>query len=131
MATKQEMAERQQADVTRREEPPQYYQPAVDVSETPEGLILRYDMPGVQKGNVDITMDKGTLSVTGKAEPEESGNAVYRETRVGDYHREFTLPEDVDPGRITAEMDDGVLTVRIGKAEKAKPRRIAIAAGSA
>jgi HSP20 family protein len=129
MAKKQEIVERPQAQVTRREPQPQYYVPAVDVSETPEGLILRYDMPGVAKGNVDITLDKGTLSVTGRAEPEESGIAVYRETRVGDYHREFTLPEGVDPDRITAEMSEGVLTVRIGKPEEAKPKRIAITAG--
>jgi HSP20 family protein len=129
MAKKQEIVERPQAQVTRREPQPQYYVPAVDVSETPEGLILRYDMPGVAKGNVDITLDKGTLSVTGRAEPEESGLAVYRETRVGDYHREFTLPEGVDPDRITAEMSEGVLTVRIGKPEEAKPKRIAITAG--
>jgi HSP20 family protein len=128
MATKHELAERQQAEVTRRQEQPAYYQPAVDVSETAEGLILRYDMPGVAKDNVDITLDKGTLSVTGKAQPEESGTAVYRETRVGDYRREFTLPEDVDPDRIVAEMNEGVLTVRIAKAEKAKPRKITIAA---
>ncbi len=129
MAKKNEIVERPQAEVTRREQPPQYYVPAVDVSETPEGLILRYDMPGVKKGNIDITLDKGTLSVTGRAEPEVSGTAVYRETRVGDYRREFTLPEDVDADRVTAEMNEGVLTVRIAKSEKAKPKRIAIASG--
>jgi HSP20 family protein len=129
MAEKNELVERPQAEVTRREPQPQYYVPAVDVSETPEGLILRYDMPGVRKGNVDITLDKGMLSVTGKAEPEESGLPVYRETRVGDYHREFTLPEGADADRVTAEMSEGVLTVRIGKPEKAKPKRIAITAG--
>jgi HSP20 family protein len=128
MAAQQQLAERQQAEVTRREERPQYYRPAVDVSETTKELILRYDMPGVGKESVDITMDKGTLSVTGTTEPEQSGTAVYRETRVGDYHREFTLPEDVDTERITAEMKEGVLTVRIAKAAKAQPKRIQITA---
>jgi HSP20 family protein len=129
MAAKQELAERQQAEVTRREERPQYYRPAVDVSESAKELILRYDMPGVRKDKVDITMDKGTLSVTGTTEPEESGAAAYRETRVGDYRREFTLPEDVDADRITAEMKEGVLTVRIAKAEKLQPKRIQITSG--
>lgn len=129
MATKQELAERQQTEVTRREERPSYFQPAVDVSETAEGLVLRYDMPGVRKGNVDTTMDKGVLVVTGKAEPEQFGTPVYRETFVGDYRREFTLPEDVDADRITAEMNAGTLTIRIRKPEKAKPKKIAIAAG--
>lgn len=123
----QELAQPQQTTVTRREETPQqYFTPAVDISETPEGLVLRYDMPGVAKGNVDVTVDKGTLIVTGKAEPEESGAPAYRETRVGDYRREFTLPDDVDADRISASMNAGVLTVRIGKPEEAKPKRIQI-----
>jgi HSP20 family protein len=129
MTQNNEIVERPQAEMTRPERQPQYYVPAVDVSETPEELILRYDMPGVRKDNVDITLDKGMLSVTGRTGPEESGTAVYRETRVGDYRREFTLPEDVDADRVTAEMNEGVLTVRIGKSEKAKPKKIAITSG--
>jgi HSP20 family protein len=123
----QELAQPQQTTVTRREEKPQqYFVPAVDISETPEGLILRYDMPGVQKDNVDITVDKGTLVVTGKADPEESGTPAYRETRIGDYRREFTLPDDVDADRISAAMNAGVLTVRIARPEETKPKRIQI-----
>jgi HSP20 family protein len=128
MASKQEqLAQPQQTTATRREEKPQqYFVPAVDISETPEGLVLRYDMPGVAKGNVDVTVDKGTLVVTGKADPEESGTPAYRETRVGDYRREFTLPDDVDADRISASMNAGVLTVRIAKPEEVKPKRIQI-----
>ncbi len=123
----QELARPQQAAVTRREEQTQqYFVPPVDISETPDGLVLRYDMPGVKKENADITVDKGTLTVTGKVEPEESGTPVYRETRIGDYRREFTLPNDVDAGHISAEMSAGVLTVRINKPEEAKPKRIQI-----
>lgn len=123
----QEIALPQQAAVTRREEQTQqYFVPPVDISETPDGLVLRYDMPGVMKENADITVDKATLIVTGKVEPEESGTPVYRETRIGDYRREFTLPNDVDAGHISAEMNAGVLTVRINKPEEAKPKRIQI-----
>jgi len=123
----QEITRPQQAAVTRREEQTQrYFVPPVDISETPDGLVLRYDMPGVKKDNADITVDKGTLIVTGKVEPEESGTPAYRETRIGDYRREFTLPNDVDAGHISAEMSAGVLTVRINKPEEAKPKRIRI-----
>lgn len=123
----QEITQPQQAAVTRREEQTQtYFVPPVDISETPDGLVLRYDMPGVKKENADITVDKGTLTVTGKVEPEESGTPAYRETRIGDYRREFTLPNDVDAGHISAEMNAGVLTVRINKPEEAKPKRIQI-----
>ncbi len=123
----QEITRPQQAAVTRREEQTtQYFVPPVDISETPDGLVLRYDMPGVKKDNADITVDKGTLTVTAKVEPEESGTPAYRETRIGDYRREFTLPNDVDAGHISAEMNAGVLTVRISKPEEAKPKRIQI-----
>jgi HSP20 family protein len=128
MAARNELRKRQQGEVARREESAQYYRPAVDVSETADEFVLRYDMPGVGKGNVDVTLDKGTLSVTGKAEPEESGEAVYRETLVGDYRREFTLPEGLDTDQVTADMSAGVLTVRIAKAKQARPRKIAITA---
>lgn len=123
----QEVAQPQQTAVTRREEQSQqYFVPPVDISETQDGLVLRYDMPGVKKDNADITVDKATLIVTGKVEPEESGTPAYRETRIGDYRREFTLPNDVDADRINAEMNAGVLTVRINKPEEAKPKRIQI-----
>jgi len=116
-----------QADVAHREEHVQYFQPAVDIRETADEVVLQFDMPGVSKDNVDLTVDKGMLTVVGKADPEEAGTAVYRETRVGDYRRQFSLTKDVDPDSITAEMDAGVLTVSIHKPEKEKPRKIKIA----
>jgi HSP20 family protein len=116
------------AEAVRREEQARYFQPATDIVEAPDAVVLKFDMPGVTRENVDITVDQGTLTVAGKAEPEESGQAVYRETYVGDYRRQFTLAADVDPEKITAVMNDGVLTVTIGKAERAKPKRIEITA---
>ena len=68
-------------------------------------------------------------TVTGKADLEEAGSVVYRETRVGDYRRQFNLTKDVDTNAITAEMEAGVLTVKIHKPEKAKPKRIQISGG--
>ena len=129
MTARDKLAKKEQADVVRRQEQTQYYQPAVDIRETSEEVILQFDMPGVEKGNVDLTIDKGILTVTGKADEEESGMAVYRETRVGDYRRQFNLTEDVDTDAITAEMDPGVLTVKIRKPEKVKPRKIQITSG--
>ncbi len=129
MATEKKLAKKEQADVVRREEKPEYYQPAVDISETSEALILKYDMPGVDKGDVEITADKNTLAVVGNVKSEQPGNAVYQETRIGNYRREFTIPDDVDTNKISAEMNDGVLTVKIPKPEKAKPKRIEIKSG--
>lgn len=127
MAAENKPVKSEQTEVVRREDQGQYFQPATDVVETADAVILTFDMPGVAKENVDVTIDKDMLIVTGKADPEETGEALYRETHVGDYRRQFTLTGDVDPDRIMAAMNNGVLTVEIGKAEQAKPKKIEIA----
>ena len=124
---KKEIAKHEKVNVVRTEkELTQYYQPATDVRETDQEVILQFDMPGVSSENVELTVEKGTLTVTGKADPEEQGNAVYRETHIGDYRRVFSLNESVDTEHISADMKAGVLTVRIPKPEKAKPKHIAV-----
>ncbi|MEN6427181.1 MAG: Hsp20/alpha crystallin family protein [Phycisphaerales bacterium] len=117
-----------QTEGTRREGQSRCFQPATDVVETADAVLLRLDMPGVARENVDLTIDKDMLTIVGKAEPEQAGQAVYRETYVGDYQRQFSLSADLDPARITAAMSHGVLTVQIGRAEKARPRKIKIEA---
>ena len=129
MTAQEAIAKKEHADVVRRKEQTEYYQPAVDIWETPEEVVIQFDMPGVAKENVDLTVDKGMLTVTGKTNEEEFGTAVYRETRIGDYRRQFNLTKDVNPDAIEAEMEAGVLTVKIHKPEKAKPRKIKIKAG--
>ena len=120
--------ENQETAVTRREQE-QTYMPATDIRETPEAIIMQFDMPGVGKDNVDVKLDRDLLAVTGKVERQEQGNILYQEYRIGDYYREFTLSEDLDKDNITAEMQAGVLTLTIGKAERAKPRKISISGG--
>ncbi len=128
MTAEDKLAKKQKAEVTRRAEPQAYFQPAVNICETGGELIVTFDMPGVSRDNVDITVDKEKLTVLGKADPEQAGRPVYRETRVGDYRREFTLTEDVNAERISAEMAAGLLTLKIPKAEKARPKKIQIQA---
>ena len=128
MAAEQTPTRTQQADVTRREGQGRYFLPATDIIETAEAVVLKLDMPGVARENVDLTVDKDMLTIVGKADPEPEGEPVYRETYVGDYQRQFTLTADVDPANVTAAMNHGVLTVSIGKAERAKPKKIKIAA---
>ena len=126
--TTQEIEKRKPSDVVKAQTAKKtYFQPATDVCETDNHIVIQFDMPGVSSDNVDLTVEKGTLTVTGTADPEEQATAVYRETHVGDYQRTFTLSDDVDMEHITAEMKAGVLTVRVAKAEKAKPRRVEIA----
>ncbi len=128
MAVEQKTTTAEQSEATRRDGHARYFQPATDVVETADAVLLKLDMPGVAKENVDLTVDKEMLIIVGKAEPEQTGEPVYRETYVGDYQRQFSLAADLDPGNITATMNQGVLTVQIGKAERAKPRKVKIEA---
>ena len=126
MAT-QTLNKREQSDV-KRSNPDQIqcFQPATDIRETSDAILLRFDMPGVSREHVDLTIEKGVLTVSGQADPEAHGTPVYRETRIGNYCRTFSLSDDVDPNGIRAEMTDGVLTVNIPRPEQAKPKRIQI-----
>ena len=129
MAPEEKLAKRPEAEVTRREQGPECYMPAVDISETENEVILKYDMPGVEKEQVEITAEKNTLTVIGNVNRESLGDVVYQETKVGNYRRQFTLPDDVDSDKITADMKDGLLTIKISKPEKAKPKKIQITGG--
>lgn len=125
--TTQEIQKRRPSEVVKADpDKAMYYQPPTDVRETDTDIVIQFDMPGVSSDHVDLTVEKGTLTVTGKADVEEAGTAVYRETHVGDYQRTFTLSDDVDTEKIQAEMKAGVLTVKVAKAEKAKPKRVEI-----
>ena len=125
--TTQSIEKRNPSDVVQTQsENSNYFQPPTDVRETDSHIVIQFDMPGVSRDHVNLTVEKGTLTVTGKADPEEEGTAVYRETHIGDYQRTFTLSDDVDTEKISAEMKSGVLTVQVAKAERAKPKRVEI-----
>lgn len=119
--------EKQEArDETTR--PGRTYMPPVDIYETPEGLYLWADMPGVEEKSLNISLDNGVLTLEGQVDLKEYEELqpVYTEYNVGNYVRRFTLSNDVDTDRITARMRNGVLELEIPKSERAKPRRIAV-----
>lgn len=104
--------------------------PPVDIVEDAEGITLRADLPGVDRENLNIAVDGETLTLEGTVNLGESAGIqpVYSEIRVAEYRRSFVLGRDLDAGRIEASIRDGVLTLRIPKAEQAKPRRIEVKA---
>ena len=108
------------------------YMPAVDIYETPDGLHLWADMPGVDEQSLNIHLDNGVLTIEGQVDLKEYEQLepVYTEYNVGNYVRRFTLSNDVDSERITAHMRNGVLELDIPKAERAKPRRISVQASN-
>lgn len=126
-----ELSKKTQAAVTRREQPQEkpVFVPAADIWETPDAIVLQLDMPGVAQNAVDINVQRGTLTVHGTVDEDKFEKVLYAEQRIGDYHRQFSLSDDLDIDNITAKMNAGVLTLTVAKAAKVKPRRIAITAG--
>ncbi|PLX99603.1 MAG: hypothetical protein C0623_08875 [Desulfuromonas sp.] len=104
----------------------QYINPAVDIFETEDVLTLIADMPGVTKDQLEIDIDQGILSIEAAADHGIKGEALYREFRPSGYYRQFRLLEDFDASKADAELKNGVLTLRLPKAEAAKPRKIAV-----
>jgi len=104
------------------------YVPDVDILEDDKNITVYADLPGVKKDRVNIDLHEGTLTLTATVdEPQEKWHPIYREYEIGGYTRRFTLGEQVDKSKISARMDNGVLTLVLPKAEAAKPRKIQIA----
>jgi len=104
--------------------------PPVDIIEDQDGIILRADLPGVTREGLNIDVNADTLTIEGTVKLGESREIqnVYAEIRVAQFKRSFVLSRDLETGRIDAAMKNGVLTLRIPKHEKAKPRRIPVKA---
>ena len=101
------------------------YTPRIDIWESDEELVLYADMPGVPAENLDIHFENRELRIQGKVCPRhETINFLYGEYGIGDFHRTFTVGEAIDTERISAELQNGVLTVHLPKSEQVKPRRI-------
>jgi HSP20 family protein len=107
------------------------WSPVVDVHETTDTIVIRAELPGLAPSDVDVSVENGTLSISGekKQEIEEGKDGTeYHvvERRYGRFERRFSLPRSVDPSKVAAEFKHGVLTVTLPKAEAAKPRRVEI-----
>ncbi len=89
--------------------------------------ILEAEMPGVGKGGAEVSVENGELTITGtRCAPPEKGTPLLREIRDADYRRVFELDAEIDAGRITAEIDQGILRVTLPLAERVKPRTIKV-----
>lgn len=102
--------------------------PPVDVIEDAEGITLYADLPGVPKERLDVHIDGEVLVIEGEMglEIPKEMEATHVEVGLPRYRRVFTLSRELDPQRMSAELRQGVLKVRIHKAEHAKPRRIEV-----
>ena len=106
---------------------PRPFTPLADVEETPHAYLVEIELPGVKRDHVDIEIAGRRVTVHGeRKEKERVGFLRKRERTVGRFHYEVTLPGDVDDDHVDAQLDEGVLTVRLPKPESHRPRRIEI-----
>ncbi len=126
-----EMAVREKKEVVAKEEktvPGRYYVPSADIYETDEALTVAMEMPGVEKKDLNINVEKDVLRVDGRIDfsKYKDMEPVYAEYNVGHYARSFALGSAIDQEKIGANLEDGVLTLTLPKAKHAQPRKIAI-----
>jgi HSP20 family protein len=131
MSDSQELAVREKQELAKNEEkttPGRYYVPTADIFETDEALTVIMEMPGVEKKDIDIALEEDTLRVEGKIDfsKYQGMEPVYTEYMIGHYARGFTLSGKINRDGISAQLDDGVLTLTLPKAREAMPRKIAI-----
>lgn len=105
------------------------FSPIADIYETNDALTVNLEMPGVEKSNVDIRVEGDVLSVEGRIDLSkyEGLQPLYTEYNIGHYSRSFRLSNRIDQNKIGAEMNNGVLSLTLPKAEKARARKIEVA----
>jgi HSP20 family protein len=103
------------------------YTPQVDILEQAEGLVLFIDLPGVKADSVEVHFERGELTVKARREAfRRSGACLVEEVEPGDFYRAFLISQDIATDQISAELKNGVLTVRCPRSPAALPRRIAV-----
>jgi len=110
---------------------PRSFTPEADVRSNDERVLFHFDVPGLKKEDLEITLDNGVLTVKGarKFEPGAAKDQVLLGRAYGSFTRSFSLPEHLEEEKLTAKLADGVLTIEIPKLQKARPRRIEIGRG--
>ncbi len=104
--------------------------PKVDIEESDTGYTIRADLPGLDKKDVAITVENGTLRIEGEKKEEnkkEEGRYYHLERSYGKFSRTFALPENMDAQKISATMNNGVLVLTLPKGEEVKPKAIEVA----
>lgn len=101
----------------------------LDISATAEEVRIEASLPGFQPDDVEITVEGGTLTISGESHDEREdrdGNYLIHEIRRGNFRRTVSLPDGLEPDKAAATFDNGILKLRIPKAEQLKPRQIRI-----
>ncbi len=117
----------QEPTKVRETNPRNYLSPDVNIFESKDGYVLQAEMPGVGRDGLEVTLEGHELVIEGHRNQETvQGETLYRESRRLDYRRAFELDPTIDTSRIEAKIDQGLLTLRLPKQEKVKPRKIEV-----
>jgi HSP20 family molecular chaperone IbpA len=127
----QALEAREKKEVVAREEktvPARFYLPDTDIYETDDALTVVMEMPGVEKKDVQVSLEDDVLRVEGRIDfaKYEGLEPLYTEYNVGHFSRSFSLSDKIDQQEISAQLEDGVLTLTLKKAKEAQTRRIPI-----
>jgi len=131
MASAQELEVQEKKELVSKGEktvPARYYVPSTDIYETADALVVVMELPGVEKKDIEVHLENDVLRVEGHLDfgKYEGLEPLYTEYNVGHFARSFTLSNKLDQGQITAQVEDGVLTLTLKKAKEAMPRQIPI-----
>lgn len=131
MSEAQELAVREKQELSSKEEtttPGRTYVPSADIYETDEALTVVMEMPGVERKDVEVSLENDVLRVQGRIDfaKYDGMEPVYTEYNVGHYARSFRLSSKIDQEAIAAQVQDGVLTLTLPKAKELQPRKIPI-----
>ncbi|HBG19468.1 MAG: heat-shock protein [Desulfobacterales bacterium GWB2_56_26] len=102
--------------------------PVVDILENDDEILLFADMPGVSREDITVNIENGRLALSGVRKMSTAGAASWEEFGEVEYRRVFSVPQTINIGKVGAELKEGVLRLRLPKAEAAKPRQIEIKA---
>lgn len=106
----------------------QFIAPAATVLETADGYTLEVEMPGVSKENLEMWVENNELTILGRRSmPSVEGTLLHRESRQENFRRSFELDPSIDAEKISAKIEQGVVTLTLPKAEQVKPRKITVA----
>jgi HSP20 family molecular chaperone IbpA len=121
-------AEQPNGDDLPKPPPDSVFAPALDIHETPEGLVLEADLPGVGLDQLEVRVKDNVLHIYGKVSWPVPPDAklLYEELRPGDFYRSFILSDEVDTERIEADFNQGVLRLTLPRAAKVRPRKIEV-----
>ena len=131
MEKSQELSVQPKKELERKQErtfPARYFVPNADIFETGDALKVVLEVPGVEKKDLDVSLEDGVLRIEGRIDfgKYDGFEPVYSEYNVGHYSRSFALSDKIDSNNIAAELADGVLTLTLKKVKEAAARRIEV-----